>query len=89
MIHIVKRRGLKQQFDERKVFGSIFAACLSVKIEHLQAEKIADQVCKQVIRWLDNKQSVTSDQIFKQVGEELSKLNKEAGFLYITHRDLS
>lgn len=89
MTHIVKRRGHKEQFDERKVYGSVYAACLASHTSQEEAEATANLVSREVKKWLDERQDVTSDQIFKKAGEELKHLNKDAAFMYITHRDVS
>ncbi len=89
MTHIIKRRGHKEEFDERKLYASIYAACLSSHVKHEEAESIANLVCREIKKWLTNKEEVTSDEIFKQAGAELKHLNKEASFMYLTHRDIS
>lgn len=89
MIHIVKRRGQKQEFDEKKVYVSIYAACLSAHVDRQEAEHIASLVTREIKKWISEKLEVTSDQIFRQVCDELKHLSKEASFMYKTHRDLS
>lgn len=89
MVHIVKRRKHLQPFDERKVYASIFAACLSAHVLIEEAESIANLVTREVKKWLEDKREVTSYQIFRQVIHELSHLSKEAVLMYETHRDLS
>ena len=89
MVHIIKRRGQKQEFDERKVYASVYAACLASHTSHEEAEETANLVTREVNRWLDERQDVTSDQIFKKAGIELEHLNKDAAFMYKTHRDIS
>jgi transcriptional regulator NrdR family protein len=88
-MHIVKRHGHKQPFDERKVYASVYAACLSAHVLHEEAESIANLVTREVKGWIDQKDEVTSYQIFMQVIEELNHLNKEASLMYRTHRDVS
>lgn len=89
MTTIVKRRGHKQEFDERKLYASVFAACLAAHVKHEEAESIANLVCREIKKWLGEKEEVSSDEIFKKVGEELGHLNKNASFMYLTHRDVS
>ncbi len=89
MTHIVKRKGHKQEFDERKLYASIFAACLSAHVEKEKAETIANLVSREIKKWMERKKEVTSNGIFNQTGEELSHLNKDAAFMYKTHRDIS
>lgn len=89
MTQIIKRRGHKQKFDERKLYASIYAACLSANVDKEEAAATSNLVVREVKKWLDEKREVTSDQIFSKAGEELGHLNKEASFMYTTHRDIS
>ena len=89
MTHIVKRRGHKEQFDERKVYASVYAACLASHTSQEEAEATADLVAREVKIWIDKKEEVTSDAIFNKAWEELKHLNKDAAFMYKTHRDIS
>jgi len=89
MIHIIKRRGHKQEFDERKVYASVYAACLSAHVDKEETEATANLVMREIKKWIDNKEGVTSDEIFRQTSEELMSLNKDAAFMYTTHRDVS
>ena len=87
--HLVKRRGHVHVFDERKVYASCYAACLSSHVEHSEAEKICGKVCKDIKKWIKPKKQVTSSHIFKEVGKLMKKYNKDAAFMYLTHRDIS
>ena len=89
MTHIVKRKGHKQKFDERKVYASVYAACLSAHVDKEEAEATANLVAREIKKWLGSRKEVTSNEIFKQTGEELSHLNKDAALMYTTHRDIS
>lgn len=89
MTHIVKRRGHKQEFDERKLYASIYAACLSSHIDKEQASSIANLVVREVKKWIDNKKEVTSEAIFKIAAAELKHLDANSAFMYVTHRDVS
>ena len=85
---VVKRRGQEQEFDERKVYASCYAACLSTRLHPQDAEKICEKVSKQIKSWLKNKKIVTSNQIFKKVILITKKYNKDVSFMYKTHRDI-
>ena len=86
---IVKRKGHTEEFDERKVYASCYAACLSSHVEHTAAEKICEKVAKEVKTWARKKKTVDSSDIFKKVISTLKKHNKDAAFMYETHRDIS
>ena len=90
MVHIVKRKGHKEKFDERKIYGSCYEASFSCcNYNEKQTEKICEKVTLEIKKWVKNKKEVTSEQIFKQVIKELKKHSKEAAFMYKTHRDIS
>ena len=89
MQHLVKREGHKEKFDERKLYASCYAASLSANIDHSEAEKICENICKGINKWIKNKKMVTSHQLFKEVTKLLRKYNKDAAFMYSTHRDIS
>ena len=86
---IVKRRGHQEEFDERKVYASCYAACLNTQIEHTKAEKICGKVSKEVKTWARKKKIVDSSDIFRKTIDALKKHDKDAAFMYETHRDIS
>ena len=87
--NIVKRRGNTEKYDERKVYGSCFFACRTADLSKKESEKICTKVVKEITKFVTKKKKVTSDEIFKAVIKELKKHNKDAAFLYETHRDIS
>jgi len=89
IIHIVKRRGHLQRFDERKVYATCYAACLASHIQREKAKKICETVMKGIKGWIRPKKIVTSDQIFKETAKLLAKQNRDAAFMYKTHRDIA
>ena len=86
---IVKRKGHAEEFDERKVYTSCYAACLMTQLKEEKSKKIADKVCKEIKTWVKKKKRVNSDEIFKKVIAAIRKYNKDAAFMYETHRDIS
>ena len=86
---IVKRRGHVEEFDERKVYASCYAACLSAHITHAKAEKICEKVSKEVKTWARKKIEVNSSEIFKKAISAIKKHNEDAAFMYETHRDIA
>ena len=89
MVHIIKRHGKLEKFDERKVYASSYAACLNCHMNKIDAEKIASNVSKKIKSWIKSKKQTTSDNIFKEVIKVLKKLDKDAAFMYETHRDVN
>lgn len=87
---IVKRRsGLCEGYDERKVYGSVYAACYVVRLSEPECELVANTVAKSVTRHVHSKKEVTSADLHHLVVKELRKRNQDAAFMYDTHRDLA
>lgn len=86
---IIKRRGHRESYDERKVYASVYAACLAAGEPETSAEKISSAVARQLSRSMAEWKVANSDQIFRQVIVDLGKLSPKAVFLYENHRDLS
>jgi len=92
MEHIVKRRGHKETFDERKIYASCYAAYMGTHgryADRIYAEKICAYICKDVKKWMRSKKTVTSDAIFKETIKALKKYDKQTAFMYETHRDIA
>ncbi|MCH8821742.1 hypothetical protein IID23_04460 [Patescibacteria group bacterium] len=87
--HIVKRKGHTEEYDERKVYASSYAAVLNVHETQKVAEDIAGKVSKDISIWIGDNKEVSSNQIFQEVTKSLAKYNKDASFMYNTHRDVS
>ena len=87
--HVIKRKGHKERFDERKVFASVYAACMSGHMDRKKCEGIAAKVTDAVKRTLKGKKEVTSDTVFRAVVTYLAVHDKEIAFLYETHLDVS
>ena len=88
-IHIVKRKGHVEEYDDKKVYGSCYAACSAAGLTEKECEATADAVTKHITKWVKTKESVKSNEIFRMVTQLLKKRNKEVAFLYETHRDVS
>lgn len=86
MKHIVKRAGHSEQYDERKLYASVYAACLSVREHPGSAELIAQEVVKDFEQWMGNRHEVTSNDIRRQAAESLKAINPDAGHIYLHHR---
>jgi len=79
---VVKREGHTEEFDERKAYGSVYAACASAQYDEMQCEKIAGEVIKKVKRLLKNKKEILSTEIRKKIKSELKKKDEELAFFY-------
>lgn len=85
---IVKRRGHTEEFDERKVYATCYSACKNADIHDDKAEEICEKVSKELKKWIGTKKYVTSGAIFAQLTKTLRKQDKNAAFMYETHRDI-
>jgi len=89
-IYLVKRRGNVEPFDDKKLYASIYSACMSAHLHEQKCEGIADKVLKAVKTKMPKKEkSIYSTNIKNMAHEELKKHSKDAAFLYDTHLDLS
>lgn len=89
MKHVIKRKGKIETFDERKLYASIYAALIALRITDEQAETISDLVSHSVIKDILHRHEISSGELHKIVVEHLKKYNPEAAFIYETHRDIS
>ncbi len=88
---IVKRSksGLCEAYDERKVYGSAYAACYVVLMNERECEKVAGSVARSVTKLVRAKKEMESKDIARHVMKELKKHNSHAAFMYETHRDIA
>ena len=89
MSHVVKRKGHKEEYDSRKVYASVYAACLNVHMHQGEAELVADKVANEINDWVKTKGEVTAHEIFLSTTQVLKKYHPDASFMYETHRDVS
>ena len=89
MTHIIKRKGHRQEFDERKLYASVYASCLSYHSAEEEAQATANLVTREIKKWIFDKGEVSSRDIHEKVEKELKHLNKDAAFMYDTHKDIS
>lgn len=89
MSRIVKRHGRIEEYDIRKLYASVYAACLAVREPVGAAELISEKVCDDVAEWLKAKHTVTSADIRRVAGQHLHAYNANAGYIYRTHRTVA
>ncbi len=88
MKHIVKRKGHSEPYDIKKLYASIYSACLSVRASEGEAELVAERVVKHLNTWLEKKHEVTARDIRIQATKHLAAYNSDASYLYGVHKDL-
>jgi transcriptional regulator NrdR family protein len=86
MKHIVKRAGHTELYDEKKLYASIFSACLVMRESMESAELIAEKVCAHTNEWIEKKHEVTSNDIRHTAAKFLEPYNSDAAFMYKHHR---
>jgi len=80
--------GHSEPYDERKLYASVYAACLSLRTPAGEAELTANKVCQDIQPWLQNKAEVTSTDIRHQATEHLKLYNPDAAYMYARHRTM-
>jgi len=88
-VHIVKRKGHKEPFDERKAYASVYWACASAHAKKEECERLSSKVIKALLESIADQKEVNSSVIFEFMGNELEKHHKDAAYMFRTHRDLS
>lgn len=86
MNHIVKRAGHTEKYDQRKLYASVYFACMTVREPEGSCELIAEAVCKDVAHWLSHKHEVTANDIRSQAAKHLKGYHPEAAYMYLHHR---
>jgi transcriptional regulator NrdR family protein len=83
---IVKRAGHVEEFEEKKLYASIYSACLAVREPVGTAEVLAEKVVQDVVMWLGKKHEVTSNDLRRVASQQLHAYNIEASHLYHKQR---
>lgn len=89
MSHIVKRKGHTEPFDEKKLYASVYAACMTLRMEEEEAETIAQMVTDEVKNDIKKDKEVTSDKLQNAAAKYLKKYHPDAAYIYKTHLDVS
>ncbi len=88
-VHIVKRKGHLELFDEKKAYASIYWASKSAHLNELEAEFIAETVMKELNKFISTKKMINSSEIMKFVTEKMTKINSDAAYMYEKHMDIN
>jgi len=53
LLTIVKRKGHVEKFDEKKVYGSVYASCASADYDEAECEKLSEKITFKIcLSWL-------------------------------------
>jgi transcriptional regulator NrdR family protein len=85
-MRIIKRAGHDEPYDERKVYGSVYAAMLAAHQPTKTAELVASDVSARVTKEVVTHVHTSSDEIKHFVTKELAEFSKHAQFLYVHHK---
>jgi transcriptional regulator NrdR family protein len=85
MALIVKRAEHKEAFDERKIYASVYAACISAHWEEQKCEKIADDVTRKLKQSLGKIEEISSTNIREMIIKELEQRDQQLAFFYKQH----
>ena len=85
MVTIVKRKGHKERFDEKKAYASIYAACASADYSEQSCERMAKEITRKIERQVVGKKEIASTLLRKKIENELKKKSKELAFYYEQH----
>ena len=86
---IVKRHGHSELYDARKLYASVYAACLTVRATDQEAELIAADVTEYVDSWFVAKHEVTSHDLLCKALFRVKELHPDAAYMYEHHINLS
>lgn len=85
--HIVKRSpDYTEPYDERKLYASVYAACLCVRTPPGEAELTAARICQDIAPWMAKKTEITSYDIRRKAAGHLQIYNPDAAYMYERHR---
>lgn len=88
-MHVIKRKGHKEKYDEKKVYASVYSACIICDLSEKKSEKVADEVTKEITKLVNKNKIKNSKEIFEAAAGMLKKHNEDVAFMYETHRDIS
>ncbi|MDO4870493.1 MAG: hypothetical protein Q3996_00110 [Candidatus Saccharibacteria bacterium] len=85
---ILKANGQTETFSKQKFINSIQTSCIAVGCGTGEAELFAEQVYRQIAKWIENKPEFTSSDLRLQTYQILTVYNPEAAFFYRTYKQI-
>lgn len=85
---ILKADGQTETFSKQKFINSVQTSCAAVGCTTGEADLFAEQVYKQIIKWIANKPEFTSSDLRLQTYQILTIYNPEAAFFYRTYKQI-
>ncbi|TAL55020.1 MAG: hypothetical protein EPN86_03550 [Nanoarchaeota archaeon] len=84
---VIKRKGDEEDYDEKKVYASCYAAALDAHYTEKEAEKLAIEVTAKINTWIKSKKQTSSSEIRHQI--IISIPDSAVALLYKHHLDAS
>lgn len=85
---IVKRKGHSEYFDSKKIYASVYAACMTLRMHGSEAELIAEMVSHEIEEQMKDKNQITTHELHKMVAENIEKYHPDAAYMYESHREI-
>lgn len=85
---IFKANGQSEKFSQVKFRNSIKTSCLAVGTSEQEADLYAQEVYKQIAKWIKNKPELTSSDLRLQTWQVLTVFNPEAAYFYRSYKQL-
>lgn len=91
MDKVFKRHGEKEEFDDRKLYASIYYPAREAGYSEEDAEALAEEITEAVQKWIEEHDDnvLSSDEIRDETIGRLEEEDPDVAFLYETHLDLS
>lgn len=91
MDKVVKREGLKEDFDEGKLWDSLYWPAKEAHYSEDEAVTLADKAKHRIIDWAqDHEDSIlTAQEIKSKAIEVLEELDEDVAFLYEDHLNIN
>lgn len=82
MVTVIRREGKAEEFEEKKLYASVYAAASSSNYEESECEEIAEEVTQNVKEWLQGKVQISSRTLRKKIAEQLEARSETLSFAY-------
>ncbi len=88
---ICNKQGKKEEFDERKLYGSVYRPAREAGYSKDDAQELANGVCEDIVKWLEDHEDrfMTSEEIREKVVEVLEERDDDVAFLYDKFLDIN
>lgn len=86
---VIKTNRKKETFNAKKIYRSIYAACLATQLPKKECIRLARQIHREVAKVLERQHCLLSEEITDTVAKAMHKRRKALAFMYKTHKDLS